>query len=280
MIRKPPPPPPPPLQVWHDFLVGLGGDRQVSLQTQSDQWRLLERTLLNPGSQGMPTYHLSFEPDQAQETDWQAADDLVELAYDGITRQYSIASIPDSGSLQLLVRQVQLENGKLGCGSGFLTDGLKPGDSVNLTVQANRSFHLDKESDAPLILIGNGTGLAGLRAHLLQRIIHGHFRNWLFFGERSRAQDLYFGEELHAMLSNGHLAKMSLAFSRDDGGYVQDQLAALSEEIRSWVQEGAFIMVCGSADTMAKAVDEALQTILESDYRQLVESGRYLRDIY
>jgi sulfite reductase (NADPH) flavoprotein alpha-component len=272
------------LQAWQNLLIQLGGNREVSLIAEPDEWRLTERTLLNPGSQGMPTYHLCFEPINAKTVDWQAGD-LVELTLKDnqttATRQYSIASIPETGGLQLLVRQVRFENNTLGKGSGFLTDSLTLGQIAYLTIQSHSAFHLDTNHSGPLILIGNGTGLAGLRAHLQQRIQHGHYRNWLLFGERNQASDFYYQDELNDWLKNGQLEKLTTAFSREQAGYVQDKLREAGEEIRSWVQQGAVILVCGSADTMAKAVDDALQNILSpTDYQTLLEHNRYLRDIY
>ena len=41
-----------------------------------------------------------------------------------------------------------------------------------------------------MILIGAGTGMAGLRAHLLDRQTRGVGDAWLLFGERSAAHDL------------------------------------------------------------------------------------------
>ncbi len=272
------------LQAWQNLLIQLGGNREVSLIAEPDEWRLTERTLLNPGSQGMPTYHLCFEPANAKTVDWQAGD-LVELTLKDNqtteTRQYSIASIPETGGLQLLVRQVRFENNTLGKGSGFLTDSLTHGQTAYLTIQSHSAFHLDTNHSGPLILIGNGTGLAGLRAHLQQRIQHGHYQNWLLFGERNQASDFYYQDELNDWLKNGQLEKLTTAFSREQEGYVQDKLREAGEEIQSWVQQGAVILVCGSADTMAKAVDDALQSILSpNDYQTLLAHNGYLRDIY
>jgi sulfite reductase (NADPH) flavoprotein alpha-component len=54
-----------------------------------------------------------------------------------------------------------------------------------MRIRANRSFH-GPEAATPLILIGNGTGLAGLRAHWKARAGRPHGGTWLMFGERTR----------------------------------------------------------------------------------------------
>lgn len=272
------------LQDWQALLVELGGNDQISLLNEPDEWRLIERQHLNPGSAGLATYHLEFEPVNAKTVDWQAGD-LVEVCIktkrETLTRQYSIASIPQNGTLQLLVRQVRFDDGTLGQGSGYLTDTLPVGDTALMTIQPHTSFQLATQDSTPLILIGNGTGLAGLRAHLMQRIQQGHHQNWLFFGERNRTTDFYYQNTLETWLENGDISKLCLAFSRDGDGYVQDRLFDHASAIQTWVENGAIVMVCGSAETMAKSVDKALKEILGSSaYQTLAESGRYLRDIY
>jgi sulfite reductase alpha subunit-like flavoprotein len=62
-------------------------------------------------------------------------------------------------------------------------------------------------------------------------------------------------------------------------------------ELWAWLQDGAHRYVCGDANKMAKDVDTALNTIIEThgrlspeharDYkRELVANKRYLRDVY
>src|SRR5256885_13112011 len=63
----------------------------------------------------------------------------------------------------------------------------------------------DAEPDAPAIFIGNGSGYAGLRGHLLARMHAGRHRNWLLFGERQRAHDGYCEAEVSGWLAAGKL---------------------------------------------------------------------------
>lgn len=198
------------------------------------------------------------------------------------TREYSIASIASDGVLQLIVRQHRHTDGSLGLGSGWLTEVLPLQGSPSLRLRRNSSFHLPV-APAPMLLIGNGTGLAGLRSLLKARISEGEQRNWLLFGERNRASDLLCADELQGWLARGELRKLDLAFSRDQAEkvYVQDLLLAQADEVRRWVADGACIYVCGSLQGMAAAVDAALRGILgEAMLQQLVEDGRYRRDVY
>lgn len=149
-------------------------------------------------------------------------------------------------------------------------------------MRRNSSFHLP-ETAAPLVLIGNGTGLAGLRSLIRARVNAGEQRNWLLFGERNRAHDLLCGDELQGWLASGDLARLDLAFSRDQAEkvYVQDVLWQQADEFKRWMHDGACVYVCGSLQGMAAGVDTALNGILgEAVVQQLIEDGRYRRDVY
>lgn len=205
-------------------------------------------------------------------------DALVPLA----AREYSIASIPAQGALQLIVRQEIHSDGGLGVGSGWLTEYLPVDDAVSLRVRRNSGFHLPQEP-VPLILLGNGTGLAGLRSLLQERIQQGQHRNWLLFGERNRAHDFYCGAELQGWLDNGQLSRLDLAFSRDQESkvYVQDTLRQAGDELKAWLAQGAAIYICGSLQGMAAGVDQVLAELLgKQAVSDLIEQGRYKRDVY
>lgn len=197
-------------------------------------------------------------------------------------REYSIASIPSDGALHLLVRLMTREDGAPGLGSGWLCRHAVPGDGIALRIRRNPNFHAPAP-DVPMILIGNGTGLAGLRAHLRARERVGAHRNWLLFGERQRAHDDFHGEELVRWKAEGHLEHLDLVFSRDGGShrYVQHALRAQSQRLRDWIDAGAAIYVCGSLEGMAPGVDEVLRDVLgDARVEALLGMGRYRRDVY
>jgi sulfite reductase (NADPH) flavoprotein alpha-component len=134
-----------------------------------------------------------------------------------------------------------------------------------------------------MILIGNGSGIAGLRSLLREAANAGHHGHWLLFGERQAGHDRLFGDELDAWLRDGHLAQLDLAYSRDAGGmrYVQDLLVAQQEALLRFIEAGAVIHVCGSAVGMAQAVDRTLRQLAgESRVDHLLAEGRYRRDVY
>lgn len=211
-----------------------------------------------------------------------SAADLAEVLVDLSARDYSIASRPGDGHIELLIRQGRRSDGRVSLGADWLTRVADSAAHIDLRLRSNPNFRAP-DTVAPLILIGNGTGLAGLRALLRERIAHGRLRNWLLFGERQRSHDFYYREELEVALAKGQLAHLDLAFSRDGSQrtYVQHRLAEQPERLREWVEAGATICVCGSQKGMAAEVDVCLRRILGDERVQaLTEAGRYRRDVY
>ncbi|MBJ2250958.1 PepSY domain-containing protein [Pseudomonas sp. MF6784] len=207
---------------------------------------------------------------------------LVEALVPVGMREYSIASIASDGVLELIVRQERHPDGSLGLGSGWLTEHAPLGAAISLRLRRNSGFHLPTEP-VPMILLGNGTGLAGLRSLLKARIADGQQRNWLLFGERNIAHDYHCQNELQGWLASGDLALLDLAFSRDQDEkiYVQDRLRESADVLRKWLAEGAAIYVCGSLQGMAAGVDQVLVDVLGSEaVQRLIEQGRYRRDVY
>jgi sulfite reductase (NADPH) flavoprotein alpha-component len=196
-------------------------------------------------------------------------------------REYSIASLPQQGRLWLLVRRQRQADGSLTLGSGWLTEQAAAGADIELRLRSNPAFHAPGDA-RPLILIGNGTGLAGLRAHLHAQILAGG-RAWLIFGERQAARDFYYRDEIEQWRQQGVLERLDLAFSRDQARriHVQDRVTAAGSEVRSWLADGAAIYICGSIDGMAPGVETVLTDILGTGgMERLVMAGRYRRDVY
>ncbi len=198
-------------------------------------------------------------------------------------REYSIASVPNENTLDLLVRQVSVAPLQYGLGSGWLSVHANEQQPIRLRIRTNKNFH-SPENNCPLILIGNGTGIAGLRAHLANPA-RAHTRNWLLFGERSAAADNFFNTDLQHWHKAGVLARIDRVFSRDakpgEPRYVQDLLQPNALELQRWVQEGAAIFVCGSLQGMAQSVDHALRNIFGTQRLELMaDQRRYCRDVY
>ena len=211
-------------------------------------------------------------------------------------RLYSIASSPSAhhDEIHLTVSTIRIgANGRKGACSTFLAERAARSD-VPVFVQTSSHFRLPADPTTSIIMIGPGTGIAPFRAFLHERRARNETgRNWLFFGERHRATDFYYENELTGMHKDGLLTELSLAFSRDqkDKIYVQHRMLEQGAAIWSWLQDGASLFVCGDANNMAKDVETALLKIIErhgvlatdtaKDFlRSLTKEKRYLRDVY
>ncbi len=284
------------LAAWHSRWGGEAGEAGegvgVALSAPATEaifpparWQLVSRELLNPGSAGAPVYQLGLRTSAEAVASWQSGDlaRLILASDPGRPRDYSIASIPSDGELQLLVRQERHPDGRLGAASGLLTSTLTLGESVELQLRPHRNFRLESNAGRPLILIGNGTGLAGLRSHLRARAAAGQCANWLLFGERNAAHDRLCAAELDRWQRAGVLQRTDLVFSRDQPQrvYVQHRLLQHADEVQAWLARGAAVYVCGSLQGMAGGVDAALRQIAgDAAVRALVAEGRYRRDVY
>jgi sulfite reductase (NADPH) flavoprotein alpha-component len=214
-------------------------------------------------------------------------------------RLYSISSSPAAHPGQVhttvaVVRYRAHERERGGVCSTLLADRRNAGELLPVYIQANKRFRLPANQDAPMIMIGPGTGIAPFRSFLHQRRAVNHKgRNWLFFGERSAATDFLYRDELEAMHKDGHLSRLDLAFSRDQDRkiYVQDRMREQGAEFFRWLEDGATVYVCGDASRMARDVDAALHEIVREhgsmtfetagEYvAQLKDQHRYHRDVY
>lgn len=288
------------LQRWRQHLAHLAGTNDLpdweapALQA----WRLRARQHLNPGSAGEEAHHLELVPEAGTPLpDWQAGD-LVQIEVPTTTgepRDYSIASVPQDGAVHLLVRRARRTDGSLGMASGWLTRDAEVDVPVMLRVRAHAGFRIGDNANRPLILIGNGTGLAGLRGHIRGRMASAERKAgagsrpatvapmWLLFGERNARCDAHYRDEIDGWVRGGWLSRVDWVFSRDqvERLYVQHALAESAAAVREWVADGAAIYVCGSLEGMASEVNATLQQILgEEALQQLAAEGRYRRDVY
>jgi sulfite reductase (NADPH) flavoprotein alpha-component len=214
-------------------------------------------------------------------------------------RLYSIASSlrAQPGIVALTVRHVNYEvdgRRREGVGSSWLSARGPVGSKLRAFVQRAPHFRLPASGDAPVIMVGPGTGIAPFRAFLQERrVTHPASRNWLFFGHRNQATDFFYEKELEEFRESGVLTRLSLAWSRDGEKktYVHHRMIEEGEELFDWLYDGAYFYVCGDARNMAADVERALVEIV-ADYgnrdeeaaqawvANLKAEGRYLTDVY
>ncbi|PCJ31943.1 MAG: sulfite reductase subunit alpha [Gammaproteobacteria bacterium] len=214
-------------------------------------------------------------------------------------RLYSIASSPKKhpGEVHLTVGEVhyQLFNKKRkGVTSTWLGNRLPIGSNMGVYIQASAHFHITSNDEAPVIMIGPGTGIAPFRAFLEEREMReAKGDNWLFFGDQHEKTDYLYRDEITAWQQSGVLNKLSLAWSRDTDKkvYVQTLIHEQGEDFFKWLEQGAYIYICGDASRMAADVDTAIRDVIcehgntdadgASAYMdKLVAEHRYQRDVY
>src|SRR5579862_54936 len=185
-------------------------------------------------------------------------------------RLYSISSSLKAfpNQVHLTVAAVRYESfgrKRKGVCSTFLAD--RANGAVPVFIQTSHSFRTPRDGGTPMIMVGPGTGVAPFRAFLHDRRATGAKGvNWLFFGEQRAATDFFYRDEFDAMLADGHLTKLSTAFSRDQAEkvYVQHRMLEHAADLWKWLQDGAHFYVCGDATRMAKDVDAALHSVIET----------------
>ena len=208
-----------------------------------------------------------------------------------LPRFYSIAS-----SMRVVGKEAHLIIGLI---DGVCTDFLCKRAPLNQPLlcafhHPARNFSLPPESlDKPIIMIGPGTGVAPFRGFMQERIsAAASSKNWLFFGEKRSQTDFYYQKDWEGLVAQGKLM-LDCAFSRDQAEkvYVQHRMLEKSRQLWEWLQEGAYLFVCGDASRMAKDVDKTLQMIVEKEgglspesskayIKDLKKTNRYQRDVY
>lgn len=226
------------------------------------------------------------------------ADSVVAALRPLAPRLYSIASSQSvvGEEVHLTVSHVDYSldgEARWGAASRYLA-GRAEGETAPVFVEANERFHLPSDNDRDIIMIGPGTGVAPFRAFVQERAERSASgRNWLLFGNPHFYSDFLYQAEWQQALKSGQLHRLDLAFSRDqaDKIYVQHRLREQGRRVYEWLDGGAQLYVCGDASRMAKDVHKTLIAIVaehghrtaedaEAWLNQLIQQGRYARDVY
>jgi sulfite reductase (NADPH) flavoprotein alpha-component len=214
-------------------------------------------------------------------------------------RLYSISSSQGlhPATVHLSVRVVRYESlcrERLGVCSGQIGERTPQGAMLPTFIHSNKLFRLPDDLDAPVIMVGPGTGLAPFRAFLEHKQAgYGRWPMWLFFGEQREQQDFLYRDEMFAWLKGGVLQRLDTAFSRDQQKkiYVQDRIREQSALLWDWLEQGAYFYVCGDSKRMAPDVESAVLEAVaahsgkgpdfaSSYVADMKKQKRYLKDVY
>ncbi|EOU2464843.1 assimilatory sulfite reductase (NADPH) flavoprotein subunit [Vibrio navarrensis] len=228
-----------------------------------------------------------------------SAEQLISLLRRLTPRLYSIASSQSEvdEEVHLTVGIVEYDvDGEVrqGGASSYLGQRLEEGEPVKVFIEHNNNFKLPQDDSTPVIMIGPGTGIAPFRSFIQERDNRGaDGKNWLFFGDRTFTQDFLYQVEWQKYLKSGILTRLDVAFSRDqhEKVYVQHRVLEQAEQVWQWLQDGAYVYICGDATRMAKDVHEALLVVAQQQggltrekaeeyFNELRKAKRYQRDVY
>lgn len=237
---------------------------------------------------------LSFHQ-EAEFTPQEVCDMLMPL----LPRYYSIASSQAvfKDEIHLTVKLLRYEaNGheRKGVCTNYLCH-LTPKEKpiVPIFIHPHKGFTVPEDLDAPMIMVGPGTGVAPFRAFMQERIAKGATgKHWLFFGEWKKEHNFLYKDYWLNLQKEDKLV-LDTAFSRDQDEklYVQDLLIKKGKQVYEWITNGAYFYVCGDAKQMAKDVESALYQIFQTEgnlsfqearelLKKLRKEKRYLRDVY
>jgi len=123
--------------------------------------------------------------------EYRAGQYITLLRNDGLARSYSLASLPEEGTLELHVRRAP--QGRM---SGWLFEEASAPQAVSIRGPAGGCFYTAGKPEQPLLLAGTGTGLAPLAGIVRDALQQGHSGPIHLYHGAPRAEGLYFREEL------------------------------------------------------------------------------------
>ncbi len=212
-------------------------------------------------------------------------------------RLYSISSAPGSHDNEIHItvsrnNYLVNEEKRFGLCSGYLSL-FEKGEEISFYIHPNNQFRLP-DPDKDIIMIGPGTGIAPFRSFLSEREANGSTGlNWLFFGDQHFVSDFLYQTEIQTWHETGVLQHINVAFSRDQSEkiYVQHKVWEQGARFFNWLENGAYLYICGSKDPMSKDVENMIlktiqfygnKTEEEADayLDEMSNTGRYVKDVY
>ncbi|MFO0671853.1 MAG: FAD-binding oxidoreductase [Polyangiaceae bacterium] len=136
---------------------------------------------------------------------------------DGVMRTFSIACLEEDYFIELHVKRI--EGGAL---SPWIWGELSPGDVVEIQGPAGDCIYDDSEPDAPILVVGTGTGIAPLLGVVREAVRAGH-RGPIRVHYGARTLDgLYAAGTLRALAAAHPTVEVCLSVSRPEGALPPD----------------------------------------------------------
>jgi NAD(P)H-flavin reductase/ferredoxin len=164
---------------------------------------------------------------------------------DGLTRSYSLASLPEEGWLELHIRRVP--EGRM---SNWAYHEVRPGMQVALRGPYGTCCYVSDQSEAPMLMVGVGTGLAPLWGVLRQALACGHTGPITLIQAAAEPAGLYMREELRELARLHPQLRVRTCVLRGGGGELEERAVdALAVEYlrEAGNAAGHLAYVCGDA---------------------------------
>ncbi len=145
-----------------------------------------------------------FDIDEKYRADWERFGffDVVSTVEEPVIRAYSMANYPEEkGIVKFNIRCATPPPGKLDLPAGIMSSwvfSLKPGDKVNVSGPYGEFFA--KKTDAEMIFIGGGAGMAPLRSHIFDQLkrLHSSRKISYWYGARS-LREMFYADEFDTL---------------------------------------------------------------------------------
>ena len=182
-------------------------------------------------------------------------------------RSYSIASVPDGTRVELTIER--LEDGEV---SSYLTDGLRPGDRIELRGPVGGWFVWEPAQGGPLLLVAGGSGVVPLMAMIRARAAAGSDADTRLLLSSRGWEDVIYREELERRGGDGLTVVHTLTRSQPSGwtGYARRVDAKMLAEVGPSPAELPRVYVCGPTP-FVEAVAEALVQLGHEPHRVKTE---------
>lgn len=185
-------------------------------------------------------------------------------------RLYDVANSLNvvSDELHLLVKEYHYkfkDRLETGVASRQLAN-LQPGETIRIYPHKNARFHLPERADAPLILIGDGTGIAPYRAFLQALSTRANKPIvWLLFAEQQFEEDFLYQIDIQKAYDAGSLSFVDTVFYTDAAerslaDAVRDRVSLFYDLLR----DSAHLYFCGDKARLQACEKSLEQTCIES----------------
>ena len=171
-------------------------------------------------------------------------------------RSYSIASAPDGIRIGLTVER--LDDGEV---SPYLTDGLQPGDRIELRGPIGGYFVWEPSQSGPVLLVAGGSGVVPLMAMIRLRAATGSDVDMRLLLSARSWDDVIYRDELERLEQGRVTVAYTLTRARPAGwtGYSRRVDRAMLADVGPPPDERPHVYVCGPTPFVEVVSSELVQ---------------------